>query len=83
MCGATAGPLLLPGATTATDVVYGYTSWGLISPHATGECGAVGDLDFFVNVAALADFIRPFLTVTAPASATSATGRRMLRAPQA
>jgi hypothetical protein len=62
-------------------VVYGYTSWGLISPNATGECGAVGDLDFFVNVAALADFIQPFLT--APPSAASTAGRRMLRASQA
>ena len=74
---ASAGPLLLPGTSAATDVVYGFTSWGLLSPGATGECGAPGDLDFFVNVAALADFIQPFLLQTAPTGATA--GRRMLR----
>ena len=72
-----AGPLLLPGTAAATDVVYGFTSWGLISPDATGECGAAGDLDFFVNIAALADLIQPFLSPPAPGG--SMAGRRMLR----
>ena len=77
------GPLLLPGATAARDVVYGYTSWGFTSPNATAECGAIGDLDFCANVAALLDFIRPFLAAAAPAgAATSTAGRRMLRAAQ-
>ena len=74
-----AGPLLLPGTGAATDVVYGFTSWGLIRPGAAGECGAAGDLDFFVNVAALAEFIQPFRMLPAPTGAV-VMGRRMLRA---
>ena len=70
---ASAGPLLLPGTSAATDLVYGFMSWGLISPDATGECGAAGDLDFFVNVAALAEFIKPFRQQNGPTA-----GRRML-----
>ncbi len=73
---ASAGPLLLPGTSAATDTVYGFTSWGLLSPDATGVCGAAGDLDFFVNVAALVDFTQPFLVQLQPGGA--AIGRRML-----
>ena len=57
--------------------MYGFTSWGLISPNATGECGSAADLDFFVNVAALVDFINPFIALQTLVAASA--GRRLLR----
>lgn len=68
-----AGPLLLPGLMPDLDIVYGYTSWGVLTPESPVDCGAPGDLSFFVNVAALSDFLAPYLAPpTAPAAAALA-----------
>ena len=76
--GDSGGPLLVPGATPALDVVYGYTNWGITPPNSDVECGLPGDLSFFVNVAALSSFWAPYLqppAAPAPAPPPLPAGR--------
>ena len=57
----------MPGTDPTTDIVYGLRSWSNRFDVENVPCGGPGDVNFFTNVTAVADFIRPYLPNTTTA----------------